>query len=238
MPRQRKANMNYFEPHLKIICLHPLFDGIGSTEDLLSLLSAVGARVAHYSKHRVILAEDAVTSDIGIVLFGRAQASRLEPSGQRFIQAELRAGSVFGNVLAVGGHQKSPVTLKATETVTILLIPFDQILSHLDLDSKKRSQLLRNILKIVSAKYFELQERLVCITKPTLREKILYYLSSVSKQENSRVFEIPFNREAFADYLHAERSALSRELSAMKKDGILDYYKNSFTLKSWHPMVS
>jgi len=34
-----------------------------------------------------------------------------------------------------------------------------------------------------------------------------------------------------ADYLNVDRSALSKELGKMKKDGLLDYYKNSFELK-------
>ena len=33
-----------------------------------------------------------------------------------------------------------------------------------------------------------------------------------------------------AEYLNADRSALSRELSRMKKDGIIDYKKNMFTI--------
>ena len=33
-----------------------------------------------------------------------------------------------------------------------------------------------------------------------------------------------------ADYLGADRSALSAELSRMKKEGLIDYQKNSFRL--------
>ena len=39
-----------------------------------------------------------------------------------------------------------------------------------------------------------------------------------------------FNRQQMADYLNVERTALSKELSRMKKDGIIDYWKNSFKL--------
>ena len=38
------------------------------------------------------------------------------------------------------------------------------------------------------------------------------------------------DRSAMAEYLNIDRSALSRELSRMKADGILDYYKNQFRL--------
>ena len=53
-------------------------------------------------------------------------------------------------------------------------------------------------------------------------------------KKHSRVpgepFDIPFDREAMAGYLNADRSALSRELSRMKSEGIIDYYRSTFRL--------
>ena len=37
--------------------------------------------------------------------------------------------------------------------------------------------------------------------------------------------------QQLADYLSLDRSALSKELGKMKKEGLLDYHKNSFVLK-------
>ncbi len=43
--------------------------------------------------------------------------------------------------------------------------------------------------------------------------------------------EIPFNRQQLADYLCIDRSAMSNELSKMKKEGLIDYKKNTFWIK-------
>lgn len=51
---------------------------------------------------------------------------------------------------------------------------------------------------------------------------------ALNTKENS--FKIPFSREEMADFLAVDRSALSRELSKMKKEGIITYNKNNFTL--------
>jgi CRP-like cAMP-binding protein len=91
-------------------------------------------------------------------------------------------------------------------------------------------RLIRNLLWAVSQKYFELQERLACLIQPTLRDKLLFYLKGVANKAGSHTFNIPFDRAALAEYLNAERSALSRELSAMKRDQLIDYYKNTFKL--------
>ena len=43
-------------------------------------------------------------------------------------------------------------------------------------------------------------------------------------------FTIPFSRAGLADYLNCERSALSREISRMRDEGLIETYKNSFKL--------
>ena len=48
------------------------------------------------------------------------------------------------------------------------------------------------------------------------------YLSSEYLKHESKNFSIPFDRQQMADYLNVERSALSKELAKMKKEGIVD----------------
>ena len=45
----------------------------------------------------------------------------------------------------------------------------------------------------------------------------------------------PFDRQGLADYLNLDRSALSKELGKMQKEGILEFHKNKFTLR--HPSL-
>ena len=48
----------------------------------------------------------------------------------------------------------------------------------------------------------------------------------------SRRFQIPFDRQQLADYLGVDRSAMSAELGRMRRDGLLDFHKSSFFLKT------
>ena len=43
-------------------------------------------------------------------------------------------------------------------------------------------------------------------------------------------FDIPFDRQQLADYLNVERTALSKELSKMKAEGIITFRKNHFKI--------
>ena len=56
------------------------------------------------------------------------------------------------------------------------------------------------------------------------------YLNAVSLQAQSRDFTIPFDRQQLADYLNVERTALSKELGKMQKDGLIKTKKNHFLI--------
>lgn len=71
-----------------------------------------------------------------------------------------------------------------------------------------------------------------CTSSKTVRSRLLTYLSAQSRKHGNHRFQIPFDRQQMADYLNLDRSALSKELSRMKKEGILDFHKNEFVLKN------
>jgi CRP-like cAMP-binding protein len=52
----------------------------------------------------------------------------------------------------------------------------------------------------------------------------------MSLQKKSTDFDIPFDRQQLADYLNLERSALSKELGKMQREGLIECRKNHFRL--------
>ncbi|MBR5129301.1 MAG: winged helix-turn-helix domain-containing protein, partial [Firmicutes bacterium] len=68
------------------------------------------------------------------------------------------------------------------------------------------------------------------MSKRSIRDKLLCYLTIEYGRKKDEHFTIPFNRQQLADYLCVERSALSAEMSRMKKEKIIDYKKNEFWL--------
>ena len=93
-----------------------------------------------------------------------------------------------------------------------------------------RQRLLQNLVRTISDKYFLLSRRVDLLVMKTLRAKVCAYLLSEAEQQGSMTFTIPFSRIQLADYLNCDRSALSRELSLMQRDGLLDTYRSSFKL--------
>ena len=82
----------------------------------------------------------------------------------------------------------------------------------------------------MASKNLHLSRKMSHVTPKTIRERLLSYLSYEAVKHRSREFDIPFNRQQMADYLLVERSALSKELSKMQREGMLTYRKNHFRL--------
>ena len=95
------------------------------------------------------------------------------------------------------------------------------------------AKIMQNILKLSVQKNLVLSNRIFCTSAKTIRSRLLTYLSMESVKAGNTTFQIPFDRQQLADYLNVDRTALSKELGKMRTDGILDFYKNKFTLRSF-----
>lgn len=75
-----------------------------------------------------------------------------------------------------------------------------------------------------------LSRRIFHVAPKTIRGKVLAYLSDEAERAGARAFDIPFDRQQLADYLGVDRSALSAELSRMRKSSILETRRSHFVL--------
>ena len=91
-------------------------------------------------------------------------------------------------------------------------------------------RLIKNMVSIIADKNRDLMRKVEVVSKRTIREKLLAYLSIQAQVQQSRYFEIPLGRLELAEYLCVDRSALTRELAKMKDEGLIDYDKNCFRM--------
>jgi CRP-like cAMP-binding protein len=143
----------------------------------------------------------------------------------------VEKGGAIGVLLAAKLGQISPLTVQATSESTVIFFPIKTLLMRCKKNCPHHEQLLQNYIGIIAEKGLELHERVNCLLEPTVRQKILAYLRKISHEQKSREIILPINRNIMAEYLNVERSALSRELSRMKNDGLIDYKKNKFNIK-------
>lgn len=205
-----------------------LFTGL-SLDEISAVIDCMGGTLRSYQKGEEVLSPgDAVTS-IGTLVAGRLMVFKEDADANRSLLAHLVPGDHFAEVFAFSGVPSSPVAVTAEEESTVLFLPKNRFLPTCQKNCDFHGKLIQNLLHILSTKALYLQSRMAFLSEKTLRKKILSYLHYLSKGSSSS-FIIPFNREDLADYLCVDRSALSRELSNLKKEGLIDYHKNQFTL--------
>lgn len=213
--------------YIKVLEQTSLFYGINGKE-IEKVIKYMHARFVKYKKDEMIIGEGSVVNDIGILLSGSGRSIKREESGKVSIITLLKPGSFIGILLAASKIRKSPVSVEAQEQLCVLFIPIKNFISNKA--CPKHSILMCNLIDAIAEKAMILHDRNDCLIKSTVREKVLAYLKRVSKEKESNTFNIPLDRNGMAEYINVERSALSRELSRMKKEGVIDYYKNSFKL--------
>lgn len=209
----------------------PLFAGI-TDGDMSLLLNCLNAREIRPKKGAVIFAAGDRPDYVGIVAEGSVHVVQEDYWGNRTILAAVPAGGLFGEAFSCAEAATLPVSVLAREDCTILLIDCKRILTACSSACVFHSRLVRNLMKVVAGKNIALTQKIEHITRKSVRDRVMSYLSACALAAGGNSFSIPFNRQELADYLSVERSALSNTLGKMRDEGILAFEKNRFTLLS------
>ncbi len=215
--------------HMSVICRSPLFSGI-KTEELEQLLNkCFHAKIQTYARGEVIAHREAPVEFFVLPLKGRIAIVSERSSGERIIDI-MREGVPYGPISYYSGAKRWIVTLEVLADSVALLIPHDIITNPCSKSCGMHVKLTENMLGIVSCSAMQLDLRLNLLSYKGIRERIVYYLLTQSSLNGSLRFCLPLNRNEMADYLNVSRPSMSRELSEMKSEGLIDYHKNNITI--------
>ena len=207
----------------------PLFEGI-SEQERGAMRGCIGYHIGTFKKGGVVALEGENLKHIGIVLLGSVDMVKEDLWGNRTMLLRIRKDEIFGETFACGEDNLSVVTFQVSEDARILFLPFDRVMHSCTMACQFHHQLVENMVRIIADKNRDLMRKVDILSKRTIREKLLTYLSIQAQAQGSRYFEIPFGRVELAEYLCVDRSALTRELAKMKADGLIDYDKNCFRI--------
>lgn len=207
----------------------PLFTGIRS-EELAAMLKCLGGFKKSYKKNELLLLEGNEAHSVGVVLSGAVHMIKEDEEGEQTLLLTVKEGELFGEAFLGGSHLDIHVSFAAATACAVLFLPFYKVVHVCKKDCAFHHLLIENMLRAMGDKNVQLIHKIEIISKKTLREKIMAYLRCQSIEQNSRQFVIPLGRSELAEYLCAHRSALTRELSQMQKDGVICYKRNTFQL--------
>ena len=89
---------------------------------------------------------------------------------------------------------------------------------------------IKNLIKILSDQVSEKNNRIEILTKKTTRDKLLEYFKQQASERGTKSFTIPISFTELANHLSVDRSAMTREITYLKDDGIIKTNGRRITL--------
>ena len=157
---------------------------------------------------------------IGLVLYGRAILYCCDEEGNEYMIDELKKNAVFGEpFLLPADSQHYYVT--AEEETNVMFIDYEHVIKRCEKACHHHSQMVSNLLQLTAIQSRQQNERIYMLSRSSTRKKLMAYLNALSTAKHSKDLKLPMSYTALAQYLTVDRSAMTRELKNLEKEGIL-----------------
>lgn len=201
-----------------------------TAEEIKKSLDFMNGYEKRFTKSEIILHAGDKTNSLCLVLSGGVNIKMNNSRGDSNIIGFAGQGQLFAEAYSVVRQKSLLCDAEAAADTTVLFLQTDKLLFADRYPGAFCIKLIKNMLMISAEKNLALSSRMTHTAPRLIRDRLISYLSEQSAAASGKTFKIPFSRQQLADYLSVERSALSNELSKMKRDGLIDYNKNNFCL--------
>lgn len=190
------------------------------------LLKSLEMRISSYPEN--IKIPSTINEDmIGLIICGSIEISKIDYNGNKIIIEELfENGIVSKNFL----NSTEDVKIKTTSETEILFLDYENIFRFENSNLRYYNQFIKNLLEITNNIIKEKNERIEILTKKTIRDKLLTFLYIEARKHGSKNIYLPFSFTDLAYFLSVDRSALSREVNNLKKEGFISTKGRIITL--------
>lgn len=179
----------------------------------------------NYKPGESIFFEGDIIDKFCIVNKGSVRSEKTYLNGEVHIVDIFDEGSVFGLAVAASRSRITAVDFISNEDTTVVFISMHSI------KKSKYSAELQNALAFMLAdSNIKMSNKIEILAERGLRDRVLVYLHILQAKSGTDTVTIRMSREQLAQFLCVNRSALSNELSKMKKEGIIDFKGSKFTI--------
>jgi len=203
-----------------------------SGEEVDGLLVCLRARSVKVPKGGTLFSAGEKSDRFALVLSGGFAAVTYGLDGKRHILKEIGPMQTVAAAQSLAGAGPFSVTVEAQLDSDVLVLRTDRVLSPCSEACAFHLKLVRNLMSILAKKTLALNRKIDVISHRATEERLMAYLRGVAADVKSSEFDIPFDRQALADYLCVERSALSAEISRLSRAGVISAHKRHFILKN------
>lgn len=190
--------------------------------DELEKLEAIKYYRSYEAGQTIVWAGDNIDF-VASVVTGVASLTQTMEDGRRQMVGLLLPSDFVGRP----NRDAAPYDVTATTDVTLCCFRRVPFLEMMDTTPHIGQRLLEMTLDELDAA----REWMLLLGRKTAREKIASFLSIIARRDSSAhgltltrevSFDLPLTREAMADYLGLTLETVSRQMSGLKKDGVIE----------------
>ena len=204
-----------------------LFENINE-QNIRKIKRFLRATTITYPKNVNILSNVNQDDFIAIIDNGSVQFESTEYDGNKSIIETISKGGAFGSVTFPVDNEE--VTCITKEVTQITYIEYNSITNDEIIKTDSYIIFIKNLIKILSDQVSEKNNRIEILTKKTTRDKLLEYFKQQASERGTKSFTIPISFTELANHLSVDRSAMTREITYLKDDGIIKTNGRRITL--------
>ncbi len=197
-----------------------LFNGLKNNE-VDVFVKSTGSVVKNYDKGDFVLKPYEPNANIGVLLEGKAEVITEDRFGNEFTGHTLERGALLGSASAILSEEYSPEAIRALTKLSALWIPYNSLIIAGPKLGRIHGIVMKNLLEAFCTDKVLLMEKLNLLSQKSLRERLILYLLQKERRQGTEKVTVP-GRIQLARELECNRSALTREISIMKEEGILN----------------
>lgn len=214
--------------YIDIIIKTRLFDNIDKKE-IPNILNNFKSQKKSYDKGDIIIDTGDKVESIYIILNGKIEISKEYDDTRKNIVNILESGEIFAEAMALSTNKISQITAISLSKSEILKINIYNIFDN-NFEKNDKNIFIENLLKIISDKNKFLSIKNDILSQKSLRSKIVLYLKYMSNMQKSKKITVPYSRDKLAEFISADRSALSRELNRLAKEKMIELNGNKINI--------
>lgn len=190
-----------------------------SPDEIADFFESRKYEIKNYNKNSIIYLQNEKCNTIDIILEGSVAVQKIDESGDVLTITTLSSGDIMGGNLAFSQNNEYPMTVITTANSKVLHIKRDLII-ELCQNSK---EFLVEFFQCLSDKTLILTDKIKFISIKSIRDKIYEFLNYEYYIQQSTTIKLNISKKELAEKLGIQRPSFFRELSKMKKEGLIDY---------------
>ena len=210
--------------YLESIINSGLFNELKKT-DYMDAFEQLKVSGRSYQSGEAVFFEGDLIDKFCIVKEGSVRSEKTYLNGEVHIIDIFDEGSVFGLAVAASRSRVSPVDFISNEESEVVFVSLHSIQKN-----RFSGELQKTLTYMLADSNIKMRNKIEILAERGLRDRVMMYLHVLQVKSGTDTVTVRMSREQLAQFLCVNRSALSNELSKMKKEGIIDFKGSRFTI--------